>query len=280
MPILTQADLDFFHENGYLVVRNLIPRADCEAVVDTLFDFLGMDPEDPEDWYRPPLTNGGMVEIYQHQSMWNNRQNPRLHEVFSDLWGTEKLWVSVDRVNFKPPQHPDHPEYDHKGFIHWDTDTRDLDRPMHVQGVLYLADTAEDQGGFQCVPELYRNLREWVKTQPEDRDPRRPDLTGFEVKRITGNAGDFVIWHVLEAHGNGHNVSQKPRFAQFISMNRAPARGEREEQRQHRINCWENRLPPGGTVFPGDPREVEQNRYQTAELTPLGRKLLGVDYWE
>src|SRR5690348_14871023 len=141
MPILTPEDHAQFRENGYLLVRNVIPKENCDAVIDTIFEFLGMDPNDPEDWYRPPLTPGGMIELYQHQTLWNNRQHPRMHQVYAELAGTEKLWVTLDRVNMKPPQHPAHPEYDHKGFIHWDVDSSAPPRAFGAQGVLYLADT-------------------------------------------------------------------------------------------------------------------------------------------
>ena len=30
--------------------------------------------------------------------------------------------VSINRVGLKPPDNPRHPEYNHKGMIHWDTD--------------------------------------------------------------------------------------------------------------------------------------------------------------
>jgi ectoine hydroxylase-related dioxygenase (phytanoyl-CoA dioxygenase family) len=278
MPLMTPEDHAFFRENGYLVVSNAVPLENCAAVVDTLWEYLGMDRNDPEDWYRPPLRPGGMVEIYQHQALWNNRQYPRVHQIFSELLGTERLWVSIDRANFKPPQHPDHPEYDHTGFIHWDTDSTKPPASRRVQGVLYLTDTTENQGGFQCVPELYRNFDTWQQTQPPDRNPRVPDLTGFSVTPVPGKAGDLLIWDVMLAHGNGHNVSDRPRFAQYFSM--FPAREDNEELRAHRVRCWQNRLPPGPPTFPGDPREIEQKNGATAELTPLGRKLLGLDRWE
>lgn len=278
MSVLTPDDHAFFRENGYVVARGVVPKAQCDAAIAALFEFLEMNPDDPEDWYRPPLKPGGMVEIYQHPALWNNRQHPRLYEVFAELRGDPHLWVSIDRAGFKPPQNPRHPEYDHKGFTHWDVDTSKLPLPFGVQGVLYLSDTDADQGGFQCIPGFHRNLEAWIATQPPDRNPHAPDLTGLQTVPIPGKAGDLVVWHSLLAHGNGHNVSNRPRFSQYISM--FPARPADAEARAHRIRCWRERLPPGNSVFPGDPREIEQTRQQTAELTPLGRKLLGLDDWD
>lgn len=277
MPILSEDDHAFFRDNGYVHLRGLIPREYTDAVIEAVWEFLGMDPDDPEDWYREPHRHGGMVELYQHPALWNNRQHPAIHQAFTEIRGTERLWVSLDRACFKAPRHPKHPEYDHKGFIHWDTDTS---KPVTfgVQGVLYLSDTSADQGGFQCVPELFRDFDEWVKTQPVDRHPRVPDLTGYTARPIPGKAGDLVIWNRMLPHGNGHNVSTRPRFAQFITM--SPERFDDEEARQHRIQCWKERLGPGGDAFPGDARGWEQKHGQTAELTPLGRKLLGLDRWE
>jgi len=125
---------------------------------------------------------------------------------------------------------------------------------------------------------MHRRLEEWIKTQPPDRDPRRPDLTGLNVTPIPGRAGDLLIWNRLLPHGNGHNVSDKPRLAQFITMFPVPA--DAEAARKERIRLWLERLPPPHPAFPGDPRQWEQKYGKTAVLTPLGRKLLGVDEWE
>lgn len=278
MSLLTDADHAFFAENGYVAVPDAVPAENCQAVIDTLWEFLGIDPNDPDDWYRPPMPNGGMIELYQHQSLWDNRQYPRVHQIFSELLGTEQLWTSIDRANLKVPSRPDHPEYDHKGFIHWDWDSSNPPDTRRLQGVLYLADTGIDQGGFQCVPWLYRNMDEWVKTQPPDRPVRRPDLEGLEVVPVPGKAGTLVIWDVMLAHGNGHNVSGKPRFAQYITM--YPASPGDAERRESRIRQWREHTPPKTSVFPGDPREIEEKFGKTAELTPLGRRLLGLDDWE
>ena len=71
-----------------------------------------MDPKNPEDWYtHKPYTRGnqssmiaasGMVEIYQHQALWDNRQYPKVHQAFSEIWETEKLWQMMFRGGFFP----------------------------------------------------------------------------------------------------------------------------------------------------------------------------------
>jgi hypothetical protein len=284
MSVLSQEDRAFFAENGYVMIPNAVPKENCAAVIDAIWQFLGMDRNNPDDWYREPLRPNGMVEMYQHQALWENRQNPRIYQAFAELLGTPRLWVSIDRACLKPPQHPAHPEYDNKGFIHWDADTTKLPQPLSLQGVLYLADTEADQGGFQCVPALFRQFDAWRETQPPDRNPWSPDLTGFDIEPIPGKAGDFVIWNRLLAHGNGHNVSTRPRFAQYIAMFEAEPQSANAVgwggDREARIRQWQGRMPPNAGWAPGDPRQWEQAHCKPAELTPLGRKLLGVDLWE
>jgi hypothetical protein len=244
-------------------------------VIDAIWNFLGVDRNDREGWYKAPISKAGMLEMYHHPALWNNRQNPRVHGAFADIWGTEKLWTSLDRANMNPPSRPD---WDWPGMVHWDVDTSQDPPPFMVQGVLYLADTGADGGGFQCVPGFHNRFAEWVKTQPADRDPRHPDLEGLEVQTIPGKAGDLIIWHSLLPHGNSRNKSDRPRLAQYITM--FPAREDNEEERAYRVKAWRELLPPRGKAFPGDPRGWEQQHLQSPpELTELGKKLLGMESW-
>jgi hypothetical protein len=276
MPVLSQADRDFFEQNGYVHVRGAIPPETCEAVVGAIFDCLGMDRNDPSDWYRPPLSPSGFVELYHHPAMWEARQQPKVHEVFSELWGREDLWVSLDRAGFKPPTDPAHPDYENRGFIHWDADTSQWPIPFSLQGVVYLTDTTEDQGGWQGIAGMHRFFPEWVKTQPADRDPRNPDLAGLEITRVPGQQGDMIIWTRALAHGNGHNVTDRPRFAQYITM--SPAQPDDAEALEARLESFRTRRPPKSPSFKGDERGYEQSLPEP-QLTPLGRRLLGLDRW-
>lgn len=284
LRVLSEADWKFWIENGYVVIKQAVPREQAQATAEFLWEFEEKDPYNPETWYTAPRSNmqmkelvgTGMVEVYNNQHLWNNRQAQRVYDAFVDVWGTEKLWVTIDRANLNFPMRPGH---EYKGFIHWDYDPET--RPQNVQGVLALADqTDENMGGFQCIPELYRTYDTWKLTQPEDRDRFKPDVTGLEahIVKVKLEAGDLLIFNSTQPHGIRPNRSiDKVRIAQYISM--MPAEENNEELRSWRIKSWKNRVAPAGYAFPGDSRNWEQTRYEVAKLNELGKKLLGLESW-
>src|SRR5690554_697695 len=211
LRLLSEEDWDFWIHNGYVIIKNAVPKEQAERMADHLWGFEGKDPQDANTWYKKPnaemkmkeLTNTGMVEIYQHQYMWDNRQHPKVHQAFADIWGTEKLWVTIDRANLNFPIREG---FDYKGFIHWDYDPET--KPQNVQGVLALADqTDEHMGGFQCIPELYRTYDTWKLSQSADRNRFQPDITGFELVKVKLEAGDLLIFNSTLPHGIRANKS-------------------------------------------------------------------------
>lgn len=281
LRVLSEDDWKFWIENGYVVIKNAVRREQAERMANYLWEYEDKNPNEIETWYKRPnaqmqmteLNNTGMVEIYNHQYMWDNRQSQKVYDAFADVWGTDKLWVTIDRANLNFPLRPG---FEYKGFIHWDYDPET--KPQNVQGVLALADqTDENMGGFQCIPELYRTYDTWKLTQPEDRDHYKPDTTGFNIEKVKLEAGDLLIFNSLEPHGIRANTSgNKVRIAQYIAM--MPAQEDNEELRQWRINSWQSREAMQGYAFPGDPMEREKKN-PVAELSSLGRKLLGLDKW-
>lgn len=284
LRILTEKQWQFWENQGYVIIKKAVPEHQAEATARLIWEFEEKDPKDPSTWYTPPraemqmkeLVGTGMVELYHHQLLWNNRQSRQIYNAFVDIWGTEKLWVTIDRANLNLPLQSGQTS---KGFIHWDYDPED--NPVNVQGVLALSDqTDKNMGGFQCIPWLYRNYEEWKKTQPEDRNHFMPDISGLEdkIEKTAMEAGDLLIFNSLLPHGIRPNKSKdKVRIAQYIAM--MPADEQNTALREWRINSWKNRIPPEGYAFPGDPRKWEQTKYSRAALSALGKKLLGVDRW-
>ena len=280
---LSEEDWSFWLENGYVVIKQAISRGQAEKTAEFLWEFEEKMPEDPKTWYTTPraememkeLVGTGMVEVYNNQFLWNNRQTPRVYDAFVDIWGTEKLWVTIDRANLNFPITEGH---EYQAFIHWDYDPET--KPVNVQGVLALADqTDENMGGFQCIPWLYQNYDTWKLTQPKDRNRFQPDITNLtdKIVKVPLEAGDLLIFNSLEPHGIRANTSDKVRVAQYISM--MPAEEDNATLRDWRITSWSERIAPEGYAFPGDPRRWEQTKYGRAELSELGEKLLGLRRW-
>ena len=177
------------------------------------------------------------------------------------------------------------PEYDHHGMVHWDIDVRETPTPFLVQGVLYLVDTRQGEGGFQCVPGIHRRAAE-VASDISDDDLRHqqlherfpeqigPPIEGRSRRRAISSSGTPPL-----PHGNSRNFADKPRLAQYVRC--FPADPADEELREARIASWRESSHPvfqNPRAFPGDPRGREAES-PPAELTPLGRKLLGLDDW-
>ena len=273
---LSEEDLRFWKENGYVVARQVIPIENCRATEKAIWEFAGMDPDDPETWYPDPPVGNIMKEIYQHQTLWDNRQHPRMHGAFSQIWGTEKLSVSRDRASINPPERPG---YEFKGpWLHWDLRIEEIPplEKIGVQGILYLTDTAENQGAFVCIPGFHLKVHEWLRSLPEGADPREAvrEEFGDQAVAIEGGAGDLVIWHTALPHGSSPNSAQVPRIGQYITM--SPVRREpSEESRAESERWWRERR----TGLGKNEKAQEHREGTTATLTPLGRKLLGVDSW-
>ena len=103
------------------------------------------------------------------------------------------------------------------------------------------------------------------------------DRANLNVPNRPGFTFEGLIRNSRLPHGTSPNTSHRPRLAQYISTSPAPednaaARAWRTESQLHR-------RAPAGDPFPGDPRGWERRHGTTAALTPLDRKLLGLDTW-
>jgi ectoine hydroxylase-related dioxygenase (phytanoyl-CoA dioxygenase family) len=188
------------------------------------------------------------------------------------LWETEKLWVSLDSCRFTPPWKPGYAE---PYAIHWDHDPWD-DGKRFLQGALALTDTDADQGGFRCVPSLWKDRDAWPKrpvVEANGDDDWLADIGARDIVYVPAQAGDLIVWDSRLPHGNSKNRSTRPRLAFYLLM--CPA--THEPLRQANVQSWRSgACVPWWRSRPGYDR-IEP--WPPATLTPLGRKLLGLDEW-
>lgn len=211
---LSDEQLDFWDKNGYLILPNAVPVEDCEKTIEVICNFLEIDRNDPATWYKPhPGKQGIMVQLFQDPIIDKNRNSPIVRSAYEQLWNRTDIWVSADRVGFNPP------ETERWKFpgprLHWDTKLR-LPLPFDLQGILYLADTAENQGAFSLVPGFQHRIDNWL-TGLNGKNPYDEDLHALGCIPIAANAGDFIIWHHALPHGSSPNTSAKPRFVQYFT---------------------------------------------------------------
>jgi hypothetical protein len=213
--ILTKTDMDFWEENGYVIIRNAVPKNDCEATVNLICNFLEIDEHDATTWYKANENKQGiMVQLFQDALLEKNRKAIRIRKAYEQLWQRKDIWVNADRVGFNPPETN---EWKFPGpKLHWDVSLAQP-IPFGLQGILYLADTQENQGAFSLVPGFHNKIAAWLHELPETANPRTENLYELGVKGIEANAGDFIIWHHALPHGSSVNTSDKPRFVQYIN---------------------------------------------------------------
>nr|WP_315422807.1 phytanoyl-CoA dioxygenase family protein [uncultured Pedobacter sp.] len=213
--VLSAEDLAFWTENGYLILKNVIPKEDCQATIDVICDFLKINLHDANTWYSPNTSRQGiMVQLFQHPLLQKNRQSARIRMAYEQLWQRTDIWVTTDRVGFNPPETE---KWKFPGpDLHWDC-SLDLPIPFNLQGILYLADTAPNQGAFTLVPGFHHRISAWLLSLTEGTNPRTEDLHALGSLPIAAEAGDFIIWHQALPHGSSPNTSSKPRFVQYIN---------------------------------------------------------------
>ena len=261
-----------------------MPAANVERLVELLWAFDEKDPDDPSTWYAPQrrdhkmkeLNNTGMLEIYNHQYLWDNRQEQRVYDIFVDIWDREDLGSrSIAPISIRRRRSRAIPTASSTGM----SIPRIRPLPIGVQGVLSLKKQDGDVGGFQCVPELFSNFDAWVKTQPADRDPMHPDISGLR-DRQRGDGGRRPAG--LQQPARAWRASQpfgRPRPHGAVHFHAARRARDNETERQERIRLWRELDHPQRDAFPGDPRDWEKTHARTAKLTPLGERLLGLKSW-
>ena len=220
--VLDDEQLEFWDKNGYIILRNTVPKADCEKTIGVICDFIEIDRSDPATWYtRHPARQGIMVQLFQHPILDKNRNSAIIRAAYEQLWNRTDIWVNADRVGFNPPETG---RWKFPGpRLHWDTKPK-LPIPFNLQGILYLADTAENQGAFSLVPGFQHRIDSWI-TGLNGKNPYGEDLHALGCIPIAANAGDFIIWQQALPHGSSPNTSDKPRFVQYFTYAPTDAEG-------------------------------------------------------
>jgi ectoine hydroxylase-related dioxygenase (phytanoyl-CoA dioxygenase family) len=130
---------------------------------------------------------------------------------------------------------------------------------LQVGGCYYLTDVETDGGGIHVVPGGHRWVAETAARSAGGRHLHQnwKKIRDLATTEVTGKAGDFAMLHHLMPHAASHNRRPAARLAVFVRYVR--------------------------TDHPYGDIKLHRRTYtgtQLAALSPLGRRLLGLDPWD
>lgn len=212
---LSQEDLEFWEENGHVIIKNAISREDCQQTQSAILEFLNASIDEPDSWYKNHEAKEGLMVLFtKHSTLEKNRQSPKILKAYQQLYKTDKIYQVIDKVSFNPPENG---SYKFMGsLLHWDVSLQ-IPIPFELQGLLYLTDVKQDSGAFHCVSGFHHKIENWISNLPEDSSPREVAIKELKPVPVLGNAGDFIIWHQALPHCATPNTSKLPRIVQYLT---------------------------------------------------------------
>lgn len=256
-------------ENGFLRIERAVSKDMCAQVLQAIAEFSGLSCQDQSTWYLASPELEDIVPLWGHPAQWAIREEPALYAVWSELWSTRDLLVSLDRCRFTPPWRPGRPE---PLELHWDLDPRGPERT--IQGLVALTDSGPGAGGFRCAPSFFRDDARWPA------DPV-PTARGFswdvcvpeaEVVEVRLQVGDLLVWDSRLPHANSRNLSHAPRAVFYVLMSPVLSESERSEHLECWLTgrcheAWRGHWPEHDHLEPWAP----------VQLGTLGRRLIGLE---
>ncbi|OYO26274.1 phytanoyl-CoA dioxygenase family protein [Janthinobacterium sp. PC23-8] len=213
--VLSAADLQAWERQGYIVLRGAVPQEQCQAAQAAIWDYLGASLDDRASWYRDhPGKSGFMLQFSDHPALEAIRHHPRIRRAYQQLYRSDAIYPTIDKVSFNPPQAPG--SCFAGSPLHWDTSLA-LPIPFKLQGLLYLGDCAGHHGAFHCVPGFQHRIGDWLATVPPGQHPRDWAPAQLRAQPVPGQAGDFVIWHQALPHCATPNFGDVPRMVQYLT---------------------------------------------------------------
>lgn len=269
---LTQEDVDSFWDQGYLVVPGVLTQDEAKHFGRLIMDLLPRDLHIPDYWesvagrIKPFYTPGN--DTFDGPDFIPLYQNPTLYNVMAQLLEHPNLLVrdgsvSITLRNDVPESSPLSQD------VHLDPAVPDVDNflftdeEVEIGGCYYFTDVEPCGGGIHVVPGGHRIVEAEARAAAKGRQlyDKWRKIDHLDTVEVPAKAGDFVLMHHLMPHAASHNHRSTTRLAQFF-------RYGRDDQ------------PYTFGDRPGDPpADRSFNDLQLKAMSPLGRRLLGVDPW-
>ena len=218
--MLTQAQRNFYDENGYLLVVRLFTgeesgsfRREAHALMDRLSQHADINPT----WGSAKQIAEGTKLLHCHNVQFYSALftrllvDERLTGAGGDLFGSPNVQLHHNKLFIKPPEkgspfpmHQDYPYFPHE-------------RHTMLAAIIHFDDAPLEKGCVRVVPGSHRRGPIEHNSQggyhlPFDQYPLESSVP-CEAK-----AGDVLYFNYLTIHGSGVNVSEEARTTLLVQM--------------------------------------------------------------
>ena len=238
--------MNFLHDNGYVVLENILTVEERRVFWETfIHDFQCLTPDfkfnDTDTWCKntyPGMFDKGICTyngIGQANFSWFIRTRPCIKEIFSKLFDTDDLMVSMDAFSlfFSNSQISE-------SWHHIDQNPRS--KLLCYQGAYNYFKVGENDAGFVCAPKSHLHVpsvshkRNWVQI------PSGSPWNQKVIKLLIPE-NSFVIWNSRTIHANTgmtHQHKELNRLSVLINM--LPRSYSNKEYRERRIEIYKKGL--------------------------------------
>ena len=304
-------------EYGVAIIPNILDKEECSNFESGMFDYLEhvtqkfevpIDRNNPEtfkEWYKL-IPKHGMLQqhfwIGHAQFNWDLRMNPKLINVFKNIYDTDDLLVSFDGASFAPPHEiTKRGYYKNNNWLHVDQSYLRNDFEC-IQSWVTAKDVNEGDATLtvlvgshnlhkECAKEFgIENKDDWYKLCEEQLNFYRDN--GCEKTDITCPAGSLVLWDSRTVHSGKEALKTRKkdnmRIVSYLCY--TPRIMASKKVIEKRIEAFENmrttsHWPHKCTLFPKNPRTYGNPLPNDKEidfpvLNKIGMKLVGYDMEE
>lgn len=265
-PILTEAEVRQFWDEGYLLLKAVISREEAARCRDAILNMVPRDLSIPPSWrvhhgrIKPYLPSGShTIDLPELMFLYGNE---KLYRVATQLLECAELRASDASLGITLRNDSGDPIVSQS--LHLDASVpQDVDftfelAELQIGGCFYFSDVEPRGGGIHVVPGGPKRVEAICRQHGAGARKLYNNWKRFDdfpsSVEVTGEAGDFALLHHLMPHAASHNRTSRPRVARF--------------QRYTRVNHLHSPARP----CPPDRFNADQLR----ELSPLNRAARGV----
>ncbi|MCB2009423.1 MAG: phytanoyl-CoA dioxygenase family protein [Geminicoccaceae bacterium] len=228
--MLSSSDIEFYHENGYILVEDVVDPALLAEMNKVTSEFIEASREITESDDVFDLDEGHSRETpkltriklptKRHPVFARGLRESRVPEVLRDLLG-ENVALQTSKLNTKAPGGGAAVEW-HQDWAFYPYSNDSL-----LACGLMLEDVGQDNGPLMVIPGTHKGP---VLSHHNSRgefcgaiDPDDPLFDMDKAVTLTGRAGSMTVHHVRILHGSAPNMSDRARRILFYECHAADA---------------------------------------------------------